>query len=165
MNKPVQHSIVVRLSPRPHRLLDYTPFYRHPSNPSDAWQIMHPSHLVSFTEQKTTHWHLGLFVTLHKHNQITSQRGFTVISWCFCCVKTDNAHGKKKSHCYLKQHFMLSLITTHILRGQHQLQSYIFVNTKELKIPVVLGSTMYWHIGRLIMQGGRGGRGSYWRPD
>lgn len=98
-----------RLSPCPHRLLDYMLFYRHPSNPSDSWQIMKPRH---FTEQvcpsqsKSTHWHLGLFVTPNKQTQAASLREFTVISRCCGCVRTDCAQEKKslfKSTLYVPQ--------------------------------------------------------------
>lgn len=37
---PVPRSIVARLGPPPHRLLDYMLFYKNLSNPSDWWQTM-----------------------------------------------------------------------------------------------------------------------------
>lgn len=51
VNMPVPRSIVARLSPPPHRLLDYMLFYKNLSNPSDWWQTMRPSQSASFKDQ------------------------------------------------------------------------------------------------------------------
>lgn len=65
---------------------------------------------------------------------------------------------KKKCHCYLKRHFMPPLITTHTLIWElHKLVKLQICQYKWTENPVMLGSTLYWHILRLIRQEGRRG--------
>ncbi len=62
---------------------------------------------------------------------------------------------KKKCHCYLKRHFMSPLITTHMLIWElHKLVKLQICQCKWTENPVMLGSTLYWLILRLITQEG-----------